>query len=504
MAAHRMNLLQLPPEILLDIAELLPQAGVLSLRAACRPLLAVGDRLVMTPQRLSRIYLHPSSIQRVLNICEYSTHREKVTELVLLGKAPGDSNRYDVYDPVIYLKDKPWPQFAAKEDQNEPQSLTDLVRIEHTPFHATYGPLIAALGKLPNLRSAVYAPFADQEGLNMVSHTTMNSWAQAHADYGGSYGGPGQRSLSYAKRKIQWSDCEVLVGLLTQLPDIASLHLRQEINGFLSHSARYDWLVLSGPTHGITGRLSFGRVLPYEWIGRAITSMDFCVDTATTQSGPYHIAFAGNILRYSRHLKVLTVRIDNTRAPGSSERERSMDFLAITECLPELDSINIIGIGALPSTLFTGIQGLGLSDELNRRAPFGYFLRLHRDSLRTINLSNVAMAEYRALAVKAGMRDGLTYMAQQLHKLGNAIIVLRQAKCCHVCIDFIGQPRAGQCCQAALTGNGVTRRSRIKASIAQDLATELGVEERDGVWNFGEHVMRRVEEMREETKAKER
>ena len=81
---------RLPPELLLNIAEQLPQPDQLRLRLTCRTLLSVCTGLALTEARLSRLYLQLSTVGPTLDIRMHDSLTSNVTELLVLGRSYTD------------------------------------------------------------------------------------------------------------------------------------------------------------------------------------------------------------------------------------------------------------------------------------------------------------------------------------------------------------------------------------------------------------------------------
>ncbi|KAK5125836.1 hypothetical protein LTR85_012112 [Meristemomyces frigidus] len=397
--------------------------------------------LVLPLEKRTRMYAHPSTLERLLDIRANDRLTEEVTTLIVLGKAVSSGSPYDT--GVFHnLRDKPWPQFASASDPNVPRSLIEMVRAEATPFHKTYAPLVSALSKLPRLQTIMYAPSAEHEGLNRVSQANIDAWAVAHADHSASYGRVGQPSVSHAQRKVQWSDGEVLMGLLIGLSRVSVVDVRHKLKSFRKESIRYHWLVPTGPAARARDKTIAPLILAA--VSRNLTSLDFA---ATSKGG----SDDGNDL-----------------------------------------ATNILRISAWPSSLYTGAkQDNGLEID-----PLSSFLLHHRKTLKSIELVNVVMCDFRGKSVKSDMKKALLYLGEKLPQLETAVIRLSKATCCGWCGDYIGKPEAGQCCRTLLNDYWFSPTAMLHLSSVKELAADLEVSEQSRSWDFGEYVMRRVKEVR--------
>ncbi|KAI7153876.1 hypothetical protein KC349_g8065 [Hortaea werneckii] len=78
-------MLELPPELHLRIAEGLSQADLFNFRLSCKTLSSPGYSVLFSPQKASQLYIHPTTIQRFIDICHDDALAAKVTTVIVLG-----------------------------------------------------------------------------------------------------------------------------------------------------------------------------------------------------------------------------------------------------------------------------------------------------------------------------------------------------------------------------------------------------------------------------------
>lgn len=81
----RSKMLELPPELHLRIAECLSQADLFNFRLSCKTLSSPGHSVLFSPQKASRLYIHPTTIQRFIDVCHDDALATKVTTVIVLG-----------------------------------------------------------------------------------------------------------------------------------------------------------------------------------------------------------------------------------------------------------------------------------------------------------------------------------------------------------------------------------------------------------------------------------
>lgn len=78
-------MLELPPELHLRIAECLSQADLFNFRLSCKTLSSAGHSALFSPPKASCLYIHPTTIQRFIDICHDDALATKVTTVIVLG-----------------------------------------------------------------------------------------------------------------------------------------------------------------------------------------------------------------------------------------------------------------------------------------------------------------------------------------------------------------------------------------------------------------------------------
>ncbi|RMX93900.1 hypothetical protein D0867_14046 [Hortaea werneckii] len=197
-------MLELPAELHLRIAECLSQDDLFNFRLSCKTLLSPGHSVLFSPQKASRLYIHPTTIQRYIDICHADTFAAKVTSVVVLG------------DFTLGLRYLPWPC----SDGINPTAVSPP---EKAPFRTAYTHVIAATKSLTNLQKIACATSAKLPGLNSTSDIDIATQAR-------------QCSSKVAvdhERPLKWSDTEMIIGLALSVPNITNID---------AHCSTYDLL----------------------------------------------------------------------------------------------------------------------------------------------------------------------------------------------------------------------------------------------------------------------
>jgi len=203
----------LSDELLLDIAEPLPQRYFLNYRLVCRKLASVGSTILLPSPKLARLYLHPTLVDRFIEICHDKDFSARFETVVLPGTSCGDvSSQPDEDARFAHLLNHPWPHILGATPGRIP-SLLGLVRSEHTPIDSCYASLLDAFRKLSNLRTVAHRSEALEPGLSKTPREEIVEHALAQTGHSDRIGQPGQPSLAQARRMVRWSDVEILTTL---------------------------------------------------------------------------------------------------------------------------------------------------------------------------------------------------------------------------------------------------------------------------------------------------
>ncbi|RMY94017.1 hypothetical protein D0861_01554 [Hortaea werneckii] len=204
-------MLELPPELHLRIAECLSQADLLNFRLSCKALSSPGHSVLFSPQKASQLYIHPTTIQRFIDICHDDALANKVATVIVLGDFMLVTGLLALVLKFLDLRRKydllcrlPWPRIEGND-------LTDASHLEKAPFQTAYMRVIAATKRLSNLQKIAYATSAKLPGLNSTSDTDIMTQAR-------------QCPSVHAwddDLPMEWSDTELIMGLALNVPNIA-------------------------------------------------------------------------------------------------------------------------------------------------------------------------------------------------------------------------------------------------------------------------------------------
>jgi len=89
-------------DIQLEIARILPPEDLSAFRLVCRAFADVGGSALLTPAKLSRIYLHATSIPRFIDICNDADIALRIDTVVILGMYSPIQVSDDEYTPGDY------------------------------------------------------------------------------------------------------------------------------------------------------------------------------------------------------------------------------------------------------------------------------------------------------------------------------------------------------------------------------------------------------------------
>ncbi|RMZ16783.1 hypothetical protein D0862_01107 [Hortaea werneckii] len=206
-------MLELPPELHIRIGECLSQADIFNFRLSCKTLSSPGHSILFPPQKASRLYIHPTTIQRFIDVCHDDTFAAKVTSVVVLGNFTLGVQPSRKFKDLRYLS---WPC----SDGIDP---TAAFSTEKAPFRTAYTHVIAATKSLTNLQKIACATSAKLPGLNSTSNIDIAAQAR-------------QCSFKPAldnERPLKWSDTEIMIGLALNVPNITNID---------AHCSTYDLL----------------------------------------------------------------------------------------------------------------------------------------------------------------------------------------------------------------------------------------------------------------------
>ncbi|KAK4547590.1 hypothetical protein LTR36_000547 [Oleoguttula mirabilis] len=410
-----LQLPSIPPELLVKIAELLPPVDLNNFRLTNRAYACAGGSVLLHPDKLSRMYIHPSSVHRSIEVCDDETFASKLESVVLLAGAHNTPSHYNRTTPN--LDDHPWPHFlTTTPGANE--SLVDLVRSENTPFDIAYAGLTTGFGKLKNVQTIIYTTETDRAGLNKPSRAEINECILANADHSGKFGLAGQPSLLFAKRMVRWSNVAVMTGLVLHGPSGIGVVVSRKSTDMLTRDL-YD--------HRLVPSIINSRALLHEhrpgatflMLQEKLRSLSYCLGHGMLHS------LAKALLTACPNIQSVTVHL---ASDGRLLNDNPVDAYAVSQCLwacKELHSLRnfaIINESHTPSPL-------DIRRDLVGPVTSGYdhttlrFLLQHGPTLVSLRLENIVLTKPRGDDVQSGMLEGLKVIkTHPLHQPQRSII----------------------------------------------------------------------------------
>lgn len=238
------HLLDLADELILAIAQTAPISDLLRLRLTCQKLYNICD--FPLKERRHRLYLHPRSLYYAIDVCNVPEWSKDITEIVILGSSESSMiTRGSHQFPDCRLDYHPWSQFPPTVDGERFLQYSELVAAEFNSFEQNYTTLIAAIEKLPRLRTIRYAGRAVEPGFCSISTGTIVAHAKMKDLWRNSFGNDDQPQMRFALRTVWWSDAEVFYNLLACFPrTFTQVIIQQPMPAVKSVGYRSDF----GPT----------------------------------------------------------------------------------------------------------------------------------------------------------------------------------------------------------------------------------------------------------------
>ncbi|RMY53251.1 hypothetical protein D0863_14008 [Hortaea werneckii] len=215
-------MLELPPEMHLRIAESLPQADLFNFRLSCKTLSGPGHSVLFSPQKASQLYIHPTTIQRFIDVCQDDALATKVTTVIVLGDFMLGLHPYHKSRSPCYL---PWPC-------SEGTDRTAVSPSNKVPFRTAYKNVVAATKNLSNLQKLAYARSAAIHGLNSTSGIDVATRARQFSF----------KATEDCEQPFQWSDTEFIMGLALNVPIITHIDVNCSSYHLLGDTKSFDLL----------------------------------------------------------------------------------------------------------------------------------------------------------------------------------------------------------------------------------------------------------------------
>ncbi|KAK4547600.1 hypothetical protein LTR36_000557 [Oleoguttula mirabilis] len=459
----------------------LPISDVLSLRRSCKDLKPHCTKVMQ--KKCVRLYLHPTRLKDVLEVCESSDFAVSIEEIVLLGQShPGING--DEFVEQQHLHYRTWPQFLACATDGYRPTYRELLLAEEKadPIPVLYEPLFSALARLTGVCRFSYACRPNGSGLCQVSERDIAAYSNAHAGRRHSLGGGHPVDILLTRKTYRWSDADMAICLLDSIPwPLTHIAFHQP----LPLCDRINW----DRREAVVGRTSDARLninsttsltltVPGndKWSGVCLSLLN----AVPSQRG-FTIIFASSIDQWWEY----EANVFRTRHDGDGDhefshhdiwREEGSSILATPPVFKagQLSHFTIVGTSSIPDGLHAG----RIID----------FLRAHKDILRSIDFDHVFFSNYRGVTDIAGAMHTVLQCMLAMPKLESARFCVPRLGCDGGC-SFGTDGKHIEMCGRYLTANP-ENFDWVRADVFDRLAEELGVKLKDGEWDFGEWVMR--------------
>ena len=190
----------LPKEIALLITNYLPLDDVLSFRQTSRWYANIGMKVLQDERK--RLYIHPTRLQDVLDVCAHDQLRNSITEIVIVGKStPEIETPPEVVPDEIDVLQGEYGSFRANIEERQrklhlnnhpwPHIVPGTLQFRALPlrwnggqeFERVYYPLLQAVRSLKKLKAITYSGCASEGGFCPVLYETIDSHAERYSNY---------------------------------------------------------------------------------------------------------------------------------------------------------------------------------------------------------------------------------------------------------------------------------------------------------------------------------
>ncbi|RMX92673.1 hypothetical protein D0867_14493 [Hortaea werneckii] len=386
-------MLELPPEMHVRIAESLPQADLFNFRLSCKTMSNHGHSVLFSPQKASRLYIHPTTIQQFIDICHDDALMTKVTTVVVLGDSmvdlhPSRGSRHSCHYPWSYL---------------EAIDSTVASSSEKGPFRDAYKQVIAATNNLINLQKIVYETDAEVPGLNSTSDVDIANQSRDCFF----------KAAKDAERPLEWSDTEFIIGLALNVPKIT--HIDAQCGAFHSSgdTKSFDLLMPEGKSTTVRkDQKSNGK----DWVARQIFEQlnlqlrSITFEAMDNGSLPFGRNFLGPaLLQRGSSIRNVEVIISDVSINGY---EMSSCMQACRH-LKSLCSFRVRLLGVDPMLLSADRRVddddlLAYAAALQCASVFKYFLLQHAKTLETCVIDSIVSTSEHQLNTFAGRLKGFS------------------------------------------------------------------------------------------------
>lgn len=215
-----LQLLKLPSELVVAIAEKAELSDVLRLRLTCKALAKICEFPLQDRKR--KLYLHPKSVLYAIDLLSDVTWSNDIVEIVLLGNSTSRMRTREPSGtqlPDFRLDYHPWSQFPPTANGERDMTYSELTHAELNTFEDNYAPLVEGLANLPKLKTIRYSGRLIDPGFCAVSESTVLEHARSRDTWQLSFGNEGQPRMHLALHTVWWSDAQVFVALTDRLRD---------------------------------------------------------------------------------------------------------------------------------------------------------------------------------------------------------------------------------------------------------------------------------------------
>ena len=391
---------ELPHEIIENIADYLSIPDVLSFRLVGRKYAQRCIRKLQ--QERTRVYLHPTRLSQVMEVCNHTELRKNISEILIVGKSTPRMGTVPSSPsiPIPTGYDHSWPYTAHGASHTPRQEISETADVETMPFPQAYGPIARCSSKAEQSRRSHVQWCSAEPGFCLVSSANVNNHAAQYPGWNTSLGSSDQDPDSFAKKTIRWSDCEFLIGLLCSGSVRGRVLSLEQPLPWCEHDPsgilRFESLTVNPGGLGLMHDRKYDRISP---------NITHC---SITVPGTQEYGLLAEMLlccmQVVQALKIcVKSNIDEVRdAFVNHGRSWDLDQLEVhfpsKHSFSSLRDFEMVGLSSHPDSL--------CGDQMIK------FLQRHKDSLQNVELHNIFFSSWelpgrRAAEIKVPMKEVL-------------------------------------------------------------------------------------------------
>ncbi|KXT15127.1 hypothetical protein AC579_6465 [Pseudocercospora musae] len=484
-----LQLLKLPSELVVAIAEKAALSDVLQLRRACKALAKICEFPLQHRKR--KLYLHPKSVLYAIDLLSDTTWSKYVEEIVLLGNSTSRMRTREPSGtqlPDFRLDYHPWSQFPPTAEGEREMTYSELTHAELNTFEENYASLVEGLARLPKLKTIRYAAKVIDPGFCAVSESTVLEHARSRDTWQLHFGNEGQPRMHLALHTVWWSDAQVFVALADKLRNqLVFMDILQPMPAIKQHRDRD----IRGPS--ILRQQALYRKITF---GSNLTKLKI---VAPGMQGWNN--FLKNLSMSMPGLQALEVVLTSTMDEQSMRFRQTLDLPSTNFAVVwEEDSnrrsrfnLTDFAVGSQSTLRFLSLSGQSSFPYPISTNSILPFLRHHKCSLEHMTLNNIVFyhasanglmeGNAGAVTIGAGMRTFFEVIRDELD-LKSAHVQVDRIGCDEKC-RFDTEAAHDAACSAYPAAD-----SWVNVKELDDLAAEMKVELRDDSWDFGQVVLR--------------